>query len=50
MESIKTNSERYYDALLVDPREAAKILKKILEDEKHMEKKKELKKKCYGKK
>jgi hypothetical protein len=42
MESIKTNSERYYDALLENPKRANKILNEILEDEKNV-KEKELK-------
>lgn len=40
MESIKTKSENYYDALLEDPKRACKIFVKILEDEKNMEKNK----------
>ncbi len=41
MESTKTKSECYYNALLEDPKRANKILIKILdEDEKNMEKNK----------
>lgn len=40
MESVKTKSEKYYSALLEDPRIANKFLIEILEDEKKMEKNK----------
>ena len=44
MES-KTKYESYYDALLINPKRANKILNEILEeDEKNVEKNKELKK------